>query len=285
MGSSSADTRALKRGSEDLRHYPAPLARPSVLIGDEVVRVVNRSLGALVAFSAALAVSLAGCGNGGATTATTATATTENSASSSALGGESATSATTAALNPALSAALLSPEDMKEAFKSTPQGAATWLVMPGPPRESVQLCKNANQQSAAALEGLQWQAVTGMTAWYDVVQESLLGRPPDQVEATFAALKDGLGACLGVPTQDSHGRTLISEPYDVTTSGDAHFATRDRYEDGAIVTNILVRKGAILAHMTMAKGISMGPGGEPETKTFPDHVIRQVVEIALEKLP
>jgi hypothetical protein len=172
------------------------------------------------------------------------------------------------------SASLLVPDDLAAPFDEA--------LIPEPgilPSPSVYLCEAADEASRRALESLDWQAETSLTANYTIVQEAVLAGDPDDVEATFAALRDGLIACLEIPATGQGERPFTSEAAAIGRLGDDTVATRDVYEDGTLFTNVLVRRGSVLALVVTGET----PGADRQY--FDDDVVGEIAATAVDKLP
>lgn len=134
----------------------------------------------------------------------------------------------------------------------------------------IELCDLASDESRAAVDGLRWQAYRQIDLTEDdpieppddrtghmvFVQEFLLAGEPDEIEATFELVRDGLTACLGdLPAGEEGPGT--AEAMTLPDVGD------DRYGVLYLVAeqgdwaewrlhNALVREGPVLALFDIA---------------------------------
>lgn len=147
---------------------------------------------------------------------------------------------------------------------------------------SLELCDEASEESVAAAEGLRWQAFRQLQMTPEdpldmaggdrsghmiFLQEFLLADEPDQVEATFDALRDGLAACLG-PIEAGEEGPGMSEELAVPEVGDDRYGVLVSVEEAGgagtwYLNNALVRSGPVLM-LTDVVEITLGEGLDNE---------------------
>lgn len=202
---------------------------------------------------------------------------------------------------------LVTPEDLEgdwlldEAFAEWPDGQPGVIpqdqqgMMP-----TIDLCDAASEESRAAAEGLEWQVFTqlnmdipeitrtaeGQVGNMVAVQEYMLAGEVSDIEATFAALRDGIDACIDVPTEMEEG-TVTSERLDVGEIGDDRIATRtvldDRSGGGVVLwtgNDAIVRIGTILWSVNVIELIA---GADAEPVLDADE-IQSIIDTAAEKI-
>jgi len=239
---------------------------------------------------AALAVTLAACGGGGADDE----------------GGGGAAGAVPAA--EVLADLLVTPEDLDsdwlldEAFTEWPDGRPGVIpedqlgMMP-----TVEFCDAASDESRAAAAELRWQVFTqlnmdvpgitrsgeGQVGNMVAVQEYMLAGEVADIEAAFAALKDGVSACVGVPTEIEGEGTYTSELLDVGDIGDDRIATRDVLEQGegeSVVlwtsNNVFARTGTILWSVNIIELV----GGAETEAVLDAEEIQAIIDTAAGKI-
>lgn len=206
-----------------------------------------------------------------------------------------------------LAKALVVPEDLEgdwlpdESFAEWPDGKPG--VIPEDQRgmmPTIEFCEGAGEASVAAAADLTWQAFTqlnmdlpevsgagaGNPGNMVAVQESLLAGDAADIEATFTALRDGVTACFGGPTESEDG-SYTSAELAVGDLGDDRIASRDvlLQADGAEVawTNntALVRKGAVLMGVNVIE-VVLGADTQP---VLTEENVQAILTTIADKLP
>lgn len=127
----------------------------------------------------------------------------------------------------------------------------------------IEPCAEAGAAAAEAARKLTWQAFTQLhlkgadpAKNMVFVQEFLLAGDAAAIQSTFAALRDGMVACLGKQTETPDGEICTSQAAEVPAVGDDRIAERDLVDEpGGRATwdgrQALVRDGTVLMGVTV----------------------------------
>jgi hypothetical protein len=176
------------------------------------------------------------------------------------------------------------------------QGA--WSVA-GPAEGALDLCDEASAESQAAAENLQWKASRHLDLAAEDpieppddreghlvgVQEFLDSGDPDQIEATFGLLREGMQACLGDFPADEEG-PATAEEMTIPDVGDDRYGVLVLMEEAGgwaewRMHAALVRRGPVLMLLNVLD-IRAGEGVEPY---FTVEELGGMLESAVDKLP
>lgn len=155
--------------------------------------------------------------------------------------------------------------------EDAPEGAETGVV----PEEMqtllsrMELCPEASAEAKAAMQDLRWLAFRQLDLDVDdpirppddrtghmvFVQEFLTSGEPDEIEATFELLRDGMQACLGEIPAGEEGPGMAEE-MQLPEVGDDRYGVLATVEEAGgwaewRLHSALVRDGAILAHIVI----------------------------------
>ena len=131
----------------------------------------------------------------------------------------------------------------------------------------LELCDEAGAEARAAVQDLRWMAFRQIDLDVDdpirppddrsghmiFVQEFLMSGEPDDVEATFELVRDGMEACLGEIPADEEGPGLAEE-MELPDVGDDRYGTLLTMNEAGDwaewrLHNVLVRDGSVLVSM------------------------------------
>jgi hypothetical protein len=184
-----------------------------------------------------------------------------------------------------------------------PEGSEAALsgVVPEDQREllpTIELCDAASPESRAAAEGVRWMAFRQLDLAVDdpiqppddrsghmvFVQEFLLSGEPDEIEATFELIREGMEACLGdIPAGDEGPGT--AEEMTIPDVGDDRYGVLTTFEEAGgwaewRLHDALVRQDAVLMLLNVVD-IRAGEGVEPY---YSIDTVGEMIETAVDKL-
>lgn len=189
-----------------------------------------------------------------------------------------------------LATALVTPADLagEWAAPSAGQGEGPVAgVIPEDQRSSlptIELCPAAGPEALAAAKALRWQAFTQLhmtpedpldmaagdrSGHMIFVQEFLLAEDEAAAAATFAALREGMAACMGPQPTDSDGHVVVAQPLALPPLGDEAVGELDTVTEPGPgnglwrLHNAVVRDGPVLMWTDVVE-ITLGKGVQPE---------------------
>lgn len=200
-----------------------------------------------------------------------------------------------------LASVLLTGDDLPGQWEYAQSRSGIFVFCPKASAESIQAADALTWQANAQLDqipgGATATATPSTTAPIITVDQWLLAEEPTQVEATFAALRDGIKACYGPSTMTAtgvvgtaDGLPLDSAPMTVPGVGEDRIGQSDTYPQGfpgsahagapAYQHTAIIRDGPVLMALNIAE-----ENASPTDPQLTQADIDAIITTAAAKLP